>query len=128
MRLQKLLYYAQSRSLARRGVPLFPESVEAWPYGPVVPAVYSDYESQRGEPLVRLYGGDESELSDGERELVAEVWEAYGSYSASSLLELVRGEQPWIDARAGYGPLDSCAVEITQAAMAARPESLGVAS
>jgi uncharacterized phage-associated protein len=37
LKLQKLCYYAQAWSLALRGKPLFPERIEAWAQGPVVP-------------------------------------------------------------------------------------------
>ena len=43
LRLQKLLYFAQGWHLARFGRPLFDASIEAWPYGPVVPEVYRAY-------------------------------------------------------------------------------------
>ena len=37
MKLQKLLYYAHGLHLAVGRGPLFPEIIEAWTYGPVVP-------------------------------------------------------------------------------------------
>ena len=38
LRLQKLLYYVQGWSLGERGRPMFREEIQAWRYGPVVPA------------------------------------------------------------------------------------------
>ena len=40
MKLQKLVYYSQAWSLVWDERPLFPESIEAWANGPVVPALY----------------------------------------------------------------------------------------
>src|SRR5258706_11347865 len=40
MKLQKLVYYSQAWSLVWDDNPLFPEEIEAWPKGPVVPALY----------------------------------------------------------------------------------------
>ena len=37
LKLQKLLYYAQGHYLARTGVPLFDDVIQAWAHGPVVP-------------------------------------------------------------------------------------------
>lgn len=37
LRLQKLLYYVQAWSMAMRSRPMFPERIEAWGHGPVVP-------------------------------------------------------------------------------------------
>ena len=46
LKLQKLLYYAQGFHLAIFGGPLFPESIEAWQHGPVVPEVYRYFHGQ----------------------------------------------------------------------------------
>ena len=43
LKLQKLLYFAQGTHLARTGQLLFEEDIQAWPLGPVVPAVYEKY-------------------------------------------------------------------------------------
>ena len=40
LQLQKILYYIQREFLQMFGNPAFPESIEAWPFGPVVPEVY----------------------------------------------------------------------------------------
>jgi len=49
MKLQRLVYYSQAWHLAWDGVPLFPERIEAWANGPVVPVLY---EALKGEFLV----------------------------------------------------------------------------
>ena len=51
LRLQKLLYFAQGWHLARFGRPLFDASIEAWPYGPVVPEVYRAYKEYGREGI-----------------------------------------------------------------------------
>ena len=45
LKVNKLLYFAQAWSLVRLGRPLFDESIEAWPLGPVVPNVYNAFKS-----------------------------------------------------------------------------------
>ena len=45
LKLQKLLYYAQGFHLALYDQPLFPEAIEAWTHGPVVPDLYRHYKS-----------------------------------------------------------------------------------
>lgn len=40
MKLQKLVYYAQAWSLVWEDRPLFPERIEAWANGPVIPELY----------------------------------------------------------------------------------------
>jgi uncharacterized phage-associated protein len=39
-KLHKLLYYAQAWHLVWEGEPLFPEQIEAWAGGPVIPELY----------------------------------------------------------------------------------------
>ena len=51
LRLQKLLYFGQLWSLRENGEPLFEDEIEAWPYGPVVPAVYHAYKSYGNNPI-----------------------------------------------------------------------------
>ena len=43
LKLQKMLYYEQGFHLAKFNTPLFDEEIEAWMYGPVVPAVYNHF-------------------------------------------------------------------------------------
>ena len=42
LQLQKILYYIQKDFLSR-GKPAFPDDIEAWQFGPVVPNVYYHY-------------------------------------------------------------------------------------
>lgn len=42
LQLQKILYYIQ-REFLQQGTVAFPESIEAWQFGPVVPEVYKQY-------------------------------------------------------------------------------------
>ncbi|MEO7994526.1 MAG: type II toxin-antitoxin system antitoxin SocA domain-containing protein [bacterium] len=51
LKLQKLLYYAQAWHLALRDEPLFPERIEAWVHGPVVPEVYRRYKEWAWQPI-----------------------------------------------------------------------------
>jgi uncharacterized phage-associated protein len=42
MKLQKLVYFAHGWHLAYTGLPLIPEEIEAWDYGPVIETLYRD--------------------------------------------------------------------------------------
>lgn len=42
LQLQKILYYIQ-REFLQQGATAFPENIEAWQFGPVVPEVYKQY-------------------------------------------------------------------------------------
>lgn len=45
MKLYKLVYYAHAWWLAQKGENLFDEDVHAWPWGPVVPSLYSSFKN-----------------------------------------------------------------------------------
>jgi uncharacterized phage-associated protein len=47
----KLVYYAQGFALALLDRPLFPQHIEAWIYGPVVPALYREYKSYEADTI-----------------------------------------------------------------------------
>ena len=94
LKLQKLLYFCQAFSLVRLGKPMFKESICAWKYGPVVSEVYENYKEYTNEPLP---GPEESSsiLSDEDMEVVNEVLEMFGGYSAIRLMEITHSHKPW---------------------------------
>ncbi len=118
LRLQKLLYYVQAWSLVMRGKPMFPERIEAWVHGPVVRDVYGRYAANSCRVISPDDIGDEDfDLADDEKAFIGSVWESYNGYSASKLREMTHQEDPWRNAREGFGPADSCDVEITRESM-----------
>lgn len=84
LKLQKLLYYQQGFHLAFFGTPLFAEDVEAWMYGPVVPAVYDEYSAYGSSALPEVK--EPVSLSENEEELFNEVYDAYREFSAIGLM------------------------------------------
>lgn len=117
MKLQKLVYYSQAWSLVWDERPLFPERIEAWANGPVVPALYA---AHRGEFLVDrpIGGGDANSLSKSEAETVDAVLVGYGDKGAPWLSELTHREAPWKDARKGIPDGVRSNAEITLGSMA----------
>ncbi len=99
LRLQKLLYYAQAWSLVLRESELFPEEIEAWRWGPVVPSVYNKLPDDQGAsqtpPALFV---DSPDLPPEEAELVRSVWEAYNQYSTLQLSRMTHQEMPWLRA------------------------------
>lgn len=103
MKLQKMLYYQQGFHLAYFNTPLFDEDIEAWMYGPVVPSVYSFYESN-GRNGIMPNLDDEFELENEEElNLFNQVFDIYGKYSAYGLMEMTHNETPWIETPTGKG-------------------------
>lgn len=101
LKLQKLLYYAQGYELADKGKPLFPDVVQAWEYGPVVPSVYSAFEEHgiTGRALIDVCPfGDPEAVPEESRELLDDVLDVRGQFSANSLVRMTHKESPWLDA------------------------------
>lgn len=91
LKLQKLLYFAQGERLSQFGKPLFCDDVEAWKFGPVVRAVYSEYKKCGAFPITVFDYSSPSGSSDKLPEsikafLKKRVWDKYGKYSASFLV------------------------------------------
>ena len=115
MKLQKLAYYAQAWHLVWDEEPLFPERIEAWANGPVVPVLYREH---RGDfKLDRWRLGSIQSLTASECETIAIIIDHYGDKPAHWLSELTHKESPWREARQGLPPGARGDAEITHAAM-----------
>jgi uncharacterized phage-associated protein len=98
-KLQKLVYYSQAWHLVWDNEPLFPERIEAWANGPVVPDLFKEH---RGKFTMSAWPkGDISNLSESEKESIKVVLGSYGKRSGFSLRELTHKEPPWSNARKG---------------------------
>ena len=106
IKLQKLLYYAQGWSLAWRGEALFPETVEAWRWGPVVDAAYQDYKRHGMDEFERPESGDSEALTVEELGVVAAVVDRYGQLGQWELQQLTHEDPAWLEAWGDRGPDD----------------------
>ena len=102
LKLQKLIYYAQAWSLARRNVPLFDEELQAWAHGPVAESVFQEFRGSSWDALPApktvpaIAEVDESQLRD--------TLDVYGEYSAKQLERMTHSEAPWLTARGDISP------------------------
>ena len=99
LRLQKLIYYGQAWNLALHNKPLFPESIEAWVHGPVIPHVYGRFKKYRWNPIAEEVAYPA--IIPPVIKHLTEVFSVYGKYSAWDLERMTHQEQPWINARKG---------------------------
>lgn len=95
MKLQKLVYYSYAWHLVWEERPLFPDRIEAWANGPVVPSLYDLHRGSFTVDPGSFPGGDPGRLTKAERESVQAVIDAYGGKSAHELSELTHSEAPW---------------------------------
>lgn len=116
MKLQKLVYYCQAWSLVWDDRPLFPERIEAWTNGPVVPDLFACH---RGKFLVSPEDipGDPARLDATAKETIEAVLDYYGGFNAQQLSDLTHSEEPWVQARAGMDADERGTQEISWASM-----------
>lgn len=96
LKLQKLLYFAQAYFLARLGRPLFSDGIEAWQYGPVVPKVYRKHQNNRSNPIISEE--DHSTVDEEDKIVLRKIWNTFGGYSASRLVDIAHAHAPWKEA------------------------------
>jgi len=101
LRLQKLLYYCQGWSLALLGRPLFKQSIEAWPHGPVVKDVYDQFAGKRDGITPEQAGEVVHPLSETEAALLDTVYREYAKHTPGELVTMTHCEPAWVEARAG---------------------------
>lgn len=124
MKLQKLVYYSQAWSLVWDNDFLFPEEIQAWANGPVVPDLYRAHAPRYKINANFFKSGDSSRLNDTQKQTINSVIEFYGDKTAQWLSDLTHSEEPWIKAREGLADGDRGNSEITQASMAEYYERL----
>jgi uncharacterized phage-associated protein len=97
LKLQKLVYYAQGFFSAIHDKPLFNNEISAWAHGPVVPELYHKYKLYGSNPIPVPIDFNRSSLTTGELELIEEVFEVFGQFSAWKLRNMTHEESPWIN-------------------------------
>ena len=118
LKLQKLLYFVQAEFLVTTTHACFPEEIEAWDFGPVVPEAYHEYK-QYGSgdiPTIESYiifdendiwnakrvEFEDTTITDEDKALIKKVVDKFADYSATDLVSLTHRQSPWIDAYVPY--------------------------
>lgn len=111
-KLQKLCYYAKAWHLALYDENLIEEQFQAWVHGAVQPALYQFYKPYGFSEIKRVdsFVGIPETFLDFARE----IYSSYGHLSGDELERLNHQEDPWIIARGGCKPWESCTTEISE--------------
>ena len=112
LKLQKLVYYAEAWFAALYGKKLTGEKFEAWVHGPVCRKLYGAYKRYGYGPIDLKESVKSPELPKRVEEHLKDVLDAYSRFSAWELERMSHQEEPWIKARAGCKPTESCAKAI----------------
>ena len=79
------------------GQRLFPEPIQAWEKGPVVPSVYEEFKSHGAERLPRPDGFDVLSLDGKARAAIERAYADFGEVEARELSAQTHEEAPWRD-------------------------------
>ncbi len=105
--LQKLLYFIQGIYCARYQKPMFPEDCRAWVHGPVYPEVYDLFRDFKYDPIddarFVMLNSSADALTDEEKGVIELVINTFGMYGGKTLEKITHNEEPWRNARRGYG-------------------------
>jgi uncharacterized phage-associated protein len=114
LQLHKLTYLSHGWHLGLSDQPLIVQEVHAWPYGPVIPALYFEFKQFGDGPIGgraryydRLKGWQDFHpaLGDYSKAVVDAVWQNYGNLTGSQLITLTHEPgTPWATVTAGRQP------------------------
>lgn len=97
LRLQKLLYFVQAKCLVDKGEPCFEDDLEAWDYGPVVPAVYYKYSKFHSKPIVEIELC--TDIVNDIMDIINCVLDFFRNITTFELVQITHSQSPWIEAR-----------------------------
>lgn len=94
LQLQKILYCIQECFLREKGHEAFPESIEAWQFGPVVPKVYDHYRIYGGRTIVWVPEDERNIIFEDEKDkaLIDEIVEEERNIDPWDTVQLTKKE------------------------------------
>lgn len=102
LKLQKILYFVQAEFLVAKNAPCFPNKIEAWDFGPVIPDVYHKYKIYGSASIPSTLKGEDISFSSEDKSLIDGIIDECSKYSASTLVEITHNQAPWKDAYLPY--------------------------
>lgn len=103
IKLQNLIYYCQSWSLAHNRGKLFSEHFEAWTRGPVIKSIYNIFKEKPMYEKITIHDIENIHLkyflTEDDKQLIDAVILHYGKFTEDQLEALVCMEEPWRRAR-----------------------------
>lgn len=109
MKLQKLLFFAQKKRISNNDKQcLFPDEIEAWQYGPVIPSVYHVLDKFGNKPIKihEEFGRTAfNSLSPEDKDAIIKTCDDFRNFSAWTLSEIShRKGSAWATAMTNYNP------------------------
>lgn len=94
--LQKLLYFAQGFYLARNNEPLFPESLQAWEFGPVSPRIWGKFKMYGYHSINRPNAADVQAVPENVKAFILSLVLVFAPLGQSKLIEYTHLDSPWL--------------------------------
>lgn len=111
LKLHNLLYLIQAAFIMEYNKPCFDSKIEAWSYGPVVPAVQEKFKKYRYGALPSMtvwtefnektwkfesFEFDETIISEDDKTLINSILDYFDNYSSCSLSYITCNQTPWL--------------------------------
>lgn len=113
-KLQKIVYYAYAWFITLMNEDeysidnkLFLEEPEAWVHGPVFRSLYDKYKDYGFNEIPKVESKNFNFNKDT-LDILEQVWDVYGKFTANELESLTHQESPWILARNGCSKYEIC--------------------
>ncbi len=121
-KLQKLLYYAYAWTIAllnespdKIEFKLFDEPIQAWVHGPVIPRIFHEYKKYGWGVIPK---SESKEIfSEDVLDILNQVWDVYGAFTADELEAITHRETPWKEARGTLPAYATCDYVISDESM-----------
>lgn len=107
MKLQKLMFFAQSWYLKEHSLRLIDDTFYRWDYGPVIPSVYYEFRNSGGNPIKTLAKGSDGRdvryrLTPRDEEFLQSIVRDYGAYNGWTLSQVTHQlNTAWSNGRIG---------------------------
>lgn len=122
LKLQKLLYYVQAWSLGINQERFLKCDFEAWAHGPVSRVLYDRFKCTKNLYSF-IYITDiikedpETMILKEDIDFINFILDNYAGFSGAELESMTHEETPWIEARKGYAPMQTCNNVISEKTM-----------
>jgi uncharacterized phage-associated protein len=123
MKLQKLVFYAHAWYLGLKDTPLYEDDVFAWPWGPVVPSIYSEFRDFGRKPIVGRKATTVRKTGPGHldfrlvvpsvedeeaKAFLKQIWDVHQKFTGVQLSNATHNPgEPWTVVKERYATLDS---------------------
>lgn len=98
LRLQKLLYFIQAQFLVTNNSACFSDTMEAWDFGPVIPAVYHEYKIFGSSSILRFATSNTIYIDEKDCFLIGRILDKCSFYTTTELVSIIYNQTPWKEA------------------------------